>query len=547
MENGENIKSKIQSIHRKINSKIDTNILYLIFIGLLFLLTVGLLLADCFDEDGLLFSSNLLKYPVLLISVGILFYRTAANLRRESALVKTAYADKVGNAFDGDKKLKKQLYSALKDYNRDNLAVAIEKLAKVKKEATSAEQKLIADYFTALCFKDGGKPQVAARIYREILEVNPNYSPALSNLATYYFNMQNYAFALQFAEKAIDADPTNPYAYQNLAGTHFQLYNLAKAEEYALQALRLKPKFREAATLLAIINTMRGNAALSRQYTDLACSLGENVRDLRLAVKRHTDRFTHKDLMNKRAAQWKAFTEKPCIRMTLDGKYSKSIIGGQINEPAPISADGEEMRLLAAIFCSELPDNDLFPKRGVLRFYITPNDYYGADFAKDGKLNRQTGFRVLFSADEIGFRTSDNVKDDDCFPIRGSYHPRFSYGTDAMQSVEYTFNKTVEKLLAASNDPSMTAQDFEDDEFLETVSESGHKLGGHPWFVQYDPREATPEYMPYDTLLLQLDSVYGKDGEDIMFGDGGICNFFIPHGKLKNCDFSDVLYTWDCY
>lgn len=547
MENRENIKGKIQSVHQNINEKVDTNILYLIFTGLLFLLTAVMLVIDCFDVDGLFSSTRFFKYPVLLIPLGVFFVRTAKNLREENTIVKTAYADKIGNAFNGNKKLKKRLYSALKDFNRNNLKLAVAKLAKVKAESVTIEQKIIADYFTALCYRDNGQSAAAARIYREILEINPNYSPALSNLSTFYFNLQNYPLALHYAEKAVDADPANPFAYQNLAGVYFQLYNLAKAEQYALQALRFKPNFREAAALLAIINTMRGDTALSRQYTNLAYSLGQNLQNLREAVNFQTKRYAHKDLMNERAAHWKAFTEKPCIRMTLDGRYSKSILGGKINEPAPLSADGEEMRLLAAIFCSELPKNDLFPKRGVLRFYITPNDYYGADFAKDGKLNRQKGFRVLFTAEEIGFRTSDAVQEDDGFPINGSFHLRFTFGTDAMQPCEYTFGETVENLLAVSNDPHMTAQDFDDEEFLESVSESGHKMGGYPWFVQYDPREATPEYMRYDTLLLQLDSVYGEDGEDILFGDGGICNFFIPHENLKNSDFSDVLYTWDCY
>ncbi|ETJ18863.1 hypothetical protein Q604_UNBC18576G0001, partial [human gut metagenome] len=31
------------------------------------------------------------------------------------------------------------------------------------------------------------------------------------------------------------------------------------------------------------------------------------------------------------------------------------------------------------------------------------------------------------------------------------------------------------------------------------------------------------------------------------WGDGGVCNFFINKDKLKNLDFSDVLYNWDCY
>ena len=35
-------------------------------------------------------------------------------------------------------------------------------------------------------------------------------------------------------------------------------------------------------------------------------------------------------------------------------------------------------------------------------------------------------------------------------------------------------------------------------------------------------------------------------GTKVMFGDSGVCNFFIPGEKLKNRDFSDILYTWDC-
>lgn len=54
MANRENIKSKLQSVHQKLNEKVDTNILYLIFVGLLFLQTIVMLLIDCFDEDGVL-------------------------------------------------------------------------------------------------------------------------------------------------------------------------------------------------------------------------------------------------------------------------------------------------------------------------------------------------------------------------------------------------------------------------------------------------------------------------------------------------------------
>ena len=45
----------------------------------------------------------------------------------------------------------------------------------------------------------------------------------------------------------------------------------------------------------------------------------------------------------------------------------------------------------------------------------------------------------------------------------------------------------------------------------------------------------------YDTLLLQIDSE-----DDIMWGDSGIANFFISEEDLKNKNFEDMLYNWDC-
>ena len=72
----------------------------------------------------------------------------------------------------------------------------------------------------------------------------------------------------------------------------------------------------------------------------------------------------------------------------------------------------------------------------------------------------------------------------------------------------------------------------------------GHKIGGYPAFTQEDPRE---EDTSYDFLMLQLDSEFGDGKDRILWGDAGICNFFINSEKLKNLDFSDVIYNWDCY
>ena len=82
-----------------------------------------------------------------------------------------------------------------------------------------------------------------------------------------------------------------------------------------------------------------------------------------------------------------------------------------------------------------------------------------------------------------------------------------------------------------------------EDEFNE-FSGFGHKMFGYPAFTQEDPR-SSEKYDDY-ILLLQIDSV-GIGDKEIMWGDSGICNFFITKKDLENKNFSKVLYNWDCY
>jgi hypothetical protein len=68
-------------------------------------------------------------------------------------------------------------------------------------------------------------------------------------------------------------------------------------------------------------------------------------------------------------------------------------------------------------------------------------------------------------------------------------------------------------------------------------------VGGYPHFTQSDDRP--PEY---SELLLQIDSFDYSDGYEntVMWGDGGVINFFIKPENLKNADFSDILVGGDC-
>jgi len=85
-------------------------------------------------------------------------------------------------------------------------------------------------------------------------------------------------------------------------------------------------------------------------------------------------------------------------------------------------------------------------------------------------------------------------------------------------------------------------------DFIEDT-EDGHKIFGTPAFCQGDPREYLPaEQMNfYDTLLLQIDSDYNGGDPIVIWGDSGVGNFFINADDLKNCQFDNVLFYWDCY
>jgi uncharacterized protein YwqG len=68
-------------------------------------------------------------------------------------------------------------------------------------------------------------------------------------------------------------------------------------------------------------------------------------------------------------------------------------------------------------------------------------------------------------------------------------------------------------------------------------------MGGYAFFTQSDPRDYDEALRAYNVLLLQ----FAMDDEaDIMFGDAGVANFFIKEEDLRNRNFRDVLYNWDC-
>ena len=264
-------------------------------------------------------------------------------------------------------------------------------------------------------------------------------------------------------------------------------------------------------------------------------------------------------------------TSIPCMKMKLTaGKPSifESKIGGigyvPHGEQIPTDSKGYQLRLLAQIDCSQITLED-FPHTGLLQFWVLNDDLAGADF--DNNTN-QDGFRIIYhkeidktvTEEEINEKTGNNLPDDeDLFPVRGCFGVELFEDIDSITEFDYRCENYIIELFNKYY-PEQSEEEFlkDIDALYEALYECDdkeskdnsnspncccHKISGYPDFTQYDPRG---EDDTHDILLFQLDGDYSDKENEIIWGDCGICNFFINLEKLKRCDFSDVIYNWDC-
>lgn len=244
-----------------------------------------------------------------------------------------------------------------------------------------------------------------------------------------------------------------------------------------------------------------------------------------------------------------AKTRKPFIRLNISDnkptKINQSKIGG--NPYLPLSVDyptnkkGKPLLHLAQINLAEMPAFDGFPASGILQFYISAFDeMMGLDFENP---TTPSNFRVIFheNPDASSDLQSDfSFLDDLPFSPIQYKKPRkitFEAQEEVCGIVDFRFAETI----GAAMEAQAKGNNYYDleDAYAKTVKNDGHKMGGYGYFTQEDPREES-----HEVLLFQLDS---DEKHGILWGDMGVCNFFINADDLKNKDFSKVWYNWDCF
>lgn len=242
------------------------------------------------------------------------------------------------------------------------------------------------------------------------------------------------------------------------------------------------------------------------------------------------------------------------VAMTTDDVLVSKVGGAPYLRPgeeAPRAPDGRPMVLLAQLNFAELPVMQGYPERGMLQFYIAESDarfVYGMDLkaTTSEALQVQHAFRVRYVADLASPPRPDVAPPSCGAPCDTPHDPRrprrmrFELGEEPISATDVDFETVVgfEPYDWVMQQAKAWGVDQGDLAERAMPTASGHKVGGYPHFAQSDPRPAGSALR----LLLQLDS-----DDEMMWGDAGVGAFFIDPARLAARDFSQVLYSWDCY
>ena len=541
-----------------------TAIVCSVLLALLLVGAIGLLIWQGASNGWVFDQSNLVKSGIVIIGIAFSLVRMLGRAGGGASLryYESAYSEHIGGAFAAPdrKKQKNALLRAISDYNQNKYSSAISRLEALFKECVSSEEKGVVQFFMALTYSDQGMTNHAIEAYEKSVGFYPRHSTAWSNLGLLYRQNGDSEKSIECIETALDYDRENAYAWNNLAQAYLAAGKWDQVLAPALRALELKNNFYQAETALTVAYYALDDQKNSKKYFDLAVLHGANAERLTSVLHGMShgtvafgDTSGVREEVVAALGHLQRDTATPMVEVRLpapnDGNRSR-IGGAPVDKEAPLDSEGNPMKLLAAIWCSEVHGVPDFPEKGVLRFYIADNDLYGADFDAPAV---QKDFRVLFDENEDAFdsslREDSSVSPD--FPIFGAFPVRLTPAMSAIRSSDYRYDDAVHAAVIKAGITDGKLEENELDYIYDQTAYAGHRIGGYPCFEQEDPRGYQRELRKYDTLLLQIVShtmpdEKGKERDLIMFGDAGGCQFFIPRDKLIARDFSDVMYWWDC-
>ena len=231
----------------------------------------------------------------------------------------------------------------------------------------------------------------------------------------------------------------------------------------------------------------------------------------------------------------------------------------------PTTSKGEQLMYLAQINCEELPENSIYPSKGIMQFWIFGGDYnLGNDYTKPTSDSKK---RVIyypeieehFTEVELSemYKPEEDKKEgelitpiNDGAPFAMSFEKTSQWPLPNDFRFEEIFNEKlnehIEETKAEEGFESYDIGEEESYDIIEELDIPNHtQIGGYGHFTQEDPR-MYDDFEDYTELLFQLDSEFGTDDYYILWGDCGVGSFFATKEQLRNLEFAECLYSWDC-
>lgn len=276
-----------------------------------------------------------------------------------------------------------------------------------------------------------------------------------------------------------------------------------------------------------------------------------------------------KEKLNAFVAEFKQEALLDAIRIKLSSapaiEITQSKVGGLFYLPKsatiPTNSKGEQLMFLAQINCEELPENSIYPSKGIMQFWIFGGDYdMGNNY--DNPCSDENKRVIYYPTIEEHYHLEELV---------AMYKPKENEDgelitpicTDEPLSMSFQLEKQwrlvsdfrfedafIEKWNAHFPDKRIEEFWQLDEDLSEIVYEmldikEYSQIGGYGYFTQTDPR-MYESLSDYTEILFQLDSYDEGDEYKVLWDDCGVGSFFATKEQLKNLDFANCLYNWDC-
>jgi len=238
--------------------------------------------------NGTPWMEHLIQVALVEAFSGLILLRMGGVLvpHRDLSFYEAQYAGELSGAFADTPEDRKALLLATRLHHEKQLSKALTALEALQTRVKTERDRYAVQLFLGLVHTDLELPELAVEDYRVLVKAGLATATVFNNLGMLYAGLGKKSDAVRAYRSAIEEDPENAYAYENLAAYYHRERQFDKALPLAHRALELQPNFKEAATLLAILYTQKGDDDGRKKYYGLAVQLGENPQVLRSTLER---------------------------------------------------------------------------------------------------------------------------------------------------------------------------------------------------------------------------------------------------------------------